>query len=83
MKLGSTHGRPLVSITTLSGETPAPSEAESNGSSEVVDLDGRAVRPGGKMVPRANRGEPLPVPPVNRDGKLGTPSAQKCVDVGG
>lgn len=52
-KMGSTHGRPLVSITTLSGEFPA-TEAP-NGSSDVVDQDGIVVRPGGKMLARSRQ----------------------------
>jgi hypothetical protein len=50
VKLGSTHGRPIVSVHTLSGEIPPP-EAP-NGQTEVVDMDGLVVRPGGKMAPR-------------------------------
>lgn len=50
VKMGSTHGRPIVTTTTLSGEVPAlPSPI---GTYDVVDQDGTAVRPGGKMVPR-------------------------------
>ena len=50
VKMGSTHGRPIVTTTTLSGEVPAtPSPV---GQYDVVDQDGIVVRPGGKMVPR-------------------------------
>ena len=52
-KLGSTHGRPLVTITTLSGEVAAPECPQ--GHCEVVDQDGVVVRPGSKMVPRARQ----------------------------
>ena len=54
VKLGSTHGRPIVSITTLSGEVPAPPPPQ--GQSDVVDQDGLVVRPGNKMVPRTKGG---------------------------
>jgi hypothetical protein len=67
VKLGSTHGRPLVSISTLTGEQPAPAEDPALGSSQVVDMDGAVVRVGGKLAPRSNRGEATPVPPINRD----------------
>ena len=67
---GSTHGRPLVSITTLSGEVPA-TEAPV-GSSEVVDQDGIIVRPGGRVAARRSSmtaitgpSEPRLVPPEN------------------
>ena len=50
--LGSTHGRPIVSVSTLSGEVPGGSIPA--GSSEVVDIDGIIVRPGGKMAIRAS-----------------------------
>lgn len=75
-KAGSTHGRPLVSIHTLSGEVPAP-EAPI-GQTEIVDQDGLPVRPGSKMI--ARRGsilngivggppEPQVVPPENHHVK--------------
>ena len=51
-KLGSTHGRSIVTVSTLSGEVPAHSIPV--GSSDVVDLDGIVVRPGGKMAPRSS-----------------------------
>lgn len=50
VKLGSTHGRPIVSVQTLSGEKPSPEPPVGN--TEVVDQDGILVRPGAKMVPR-------------------------------
>jgi hypothetical protein len=72
VRLGSTHGRPLVTITTLSGELPA-SESPS-GSVEVVDQDGIVARPGGKMIDRnpslfGGSKEPKIIPPENRDVK--------------
>eukprot|EP01042_Synura_sphagnicola_P002686 gene2686-3262_t len=42
--LGSTHGRPLETVQTLSGLVPAP--APLKGSTEVVDENGAHVRPG-------------------------------------
>lgn len=51
-KLGSTHGRPLVTMATLSGEMPAPEAPV--GQCEVVDQDGILARPGGKMAKRAS-----------------------------
>lgn len=51
-KLGSTHGRPIVTVSTLSGEVPAQSIPA--GSSDIVDIDGIVVRPGGKMAPRTS-----------------------------
>jgi hypothetical protein len=75
VKLGSTHGRPIVSVHTLSGEVPPPEAPV--GHIEVVDQDGIVVRPGGKIAPR--RGsvtsgvlaskEPSVVPPENRNVK--------------
>jgi hypothetical protein len=75
IKLGSTHGRPIVSVHTLSGEIP-PGERPT-GQSEVVDQDGIVVRPGGKIAPRRSSisagviasKEPKNVPPENRDVK--------------
>ena len=75
VKLGSTHGRPIVTITTLSGEVPSPDAPR--GLSEVVDQDGILVRPGARMVPRRSSvvsgvmgsNEPKVVPPENRDVK--------------
>mmetsp|Transcript_28020 Transcript_28020/g.39890 ORF Transcript_28020/g.39890 Transcript_28020/m.39890 type:complete len:1087 (+) Transcript_28020:36-3296(+) len=52
VKLGSTHGRPIMSVYTLSGEIPPPDPPV--GHCEVIDQDGIVVRPGGKMVPRRN-----------------------------
>lgn len=53
VKLGSTHGRPIVTIATLSGDLPPPPEVELfKGQTEVTDQDGLAVRPGGKLAPR-------------------------------
>ena len=75
VKLGSTHGRPLVTVTTLSGEVPCPEAPR--GLSEVVDQDGILVRPGARMVPRRSSvvsgvmgsTEPKVVPSENRDVK--------------
>ena len=50
VKHGSTHGRPLVSVSTLTGTAPPPPFP--SGSSEVVDQDGMLVRPGGRVVSR-------------------------------
>jgi hypothetical protein len=44
VKMGSTHGRPLVSVQTLSGEVPPPDSPV--GHIDVVDQDGIVVRPG-------------------------------------
>lgn len=73
VKLGSTHGRPIVTVTTLSGELPAPESPV--GSSEVVDQDGLVVRPGGRIsrpqstsVLGGSKGPSL-VPPDNKDVK--------------
>eukprot|EP01035_Chromulina_nebulosa_P020330 gene20330-26390_t len=54
VKLGSTHGRPIVSVTTLSGEDPVGEPPV--GQPEVVDQDGIVVRPGAKMIQRRNSG---------------------------
>ena len=73
VKLGSTHGRPIVSMHTLSGEI-SPSEPPV-GQTDVVDQDGIFVRPGAKMVPRRQSiggmapKEPKMVPPENREVK--------------
>jgi len=77
VKLGSTHGRPIVSVSTLSGDLPPSNEHQVQGSSEVVDQDGLIVRPGGRIAPRRasiNTGmmqtkEPKVVPPENREVK--------------
>lgn len=73
VKLGSTHGRPIVTVTTLSGEVPADTVPGNNvkGQVEVVDQDGTMVRPGGKLAVRRSTGmlasKELPlVPPENR-----------------
>lgn len=50
VKLGSTHGRPLVTVTTLTGETSPPERPI--GSFEVVDQDGCVVRTGQRVIPR-------------------------------
>lgn len=50
VKHGSTHGRPLVSVSTFTGVQAPPPFPQ--GSSEVVDQDGMAVRPGNKMPTR-------------------------------
>jgi hypothetical protein len=69
-KLGSTHGRPILTVTTLSGETKA--SVPPQGSSEVVDMDGQVAKTGNKMVDRKNfmdnftgSNEPKFVPPEN------------------
>eukprot|EP00981_Chlorochromonas_danica_P010260 scaffold3058_cov165-Ochromonas_danica.AAC.51 len=76
VKLGSTHGRPIVSVQTLSGEVPPPESPQ--GQTEVVDQDGLVVRPGGKMAPRraslaagvmSTSKEPKVVPNENRNVK--------------
>lgn len=76
VKLGSTHGRPIVSVHTLSGEVPPPEAPV--GQIEVVDQDGIMVRPGGKIAPRrgsvasgvlGTSKEPAVVPPENRNVK--------------
>lgn len=71
VKLGSTHGRPIVSLQTLSGET-APAEPPT-GQCEVVDQDGMLVRPGGKVVRRTSiintAKDTKSVPMENRDVK--------------
>ena len=78
VKLGSTHGRPIVSVATLSGDLPPPPVDPSvAGQTEVVDQDGLIVRPGGKMAARRasiatgmiQNKEPKIVPPENRDVK--------------
>jgi len=77
IKLGSTHGRPIVSVSTLSGDLPPSNDNLVTGSAEVVDQDGLIVRPGGRMAPRRasiNTGmiqnkEPKVVPMENRDVK--------------
>jgi hypothetical protein len=51
---GSTHGRPLETVNTLSGEEPAGPAPE--GSQDIVDMDGIAVKPG-QMVKVGNRTE--------------------------
>ncbi len=74
-KLGSTHGRPIVSVHTLSGEVPPPTPVM--GQCEVVDQDGIVVRPGGKMAARRaslvegkfSSTDPKVVPSENREVK--------------
>eukprot|EP00603_Paraphysomonas_imperforata_P000315 CAMPEP_0114428120 /NCGR_PEP_ID=MMETSP0103-20121206/8751_1 /TAXON_ID=37642 ORGANISM="Paraphysomonas imperforata, Strain PA2" /NCGR_SAMPLE_ID=MMETSP0103 /ASSEMBLY_ACC=CAM_ASM_000201 /LENGTH=958 /DNA_ID=CAMNT_0001597305 /DNA_START=40 /DNA_END=2916 /DNA_ORIENTATION=+ len=51
---GSTHGRPLETVYTLSGEEPAGPSPE--GSQDIVDMDGIVVKPG-QMVKVGNRTE--------------------------
>eukprot|EP00605_Chrysophyceae_sp_TOSAG23-4_P000698 GSChrysophyteH1.ASY1.ANO1.782.1 assembled CDS len=73
VKKGSTHGRPIETITTLSGEVPPPEYPQ--GSSDVVDQDGMTVRPGARMVQRRrsvidsvmSKEENSTVPPENRE----------------
>lgn len=67
---GSTHGRPLETIHTLSGEMPAPLSIR--GSSEVVDSDGTVVRPGARTGAITKRQSltgttqaPKAIPPIN------------------
>jgi hypothetical protein len=75
VKLGSTHGRPIVSVATLSGDMHPPEPPR--GLTEVVDQDGILVRPGSRMMPRnntitsvvINSKEPKVVPQENRDVK--------------
>jgi hypothetical protein len=53
VKPGSTHGRPIVSITTLaSGAAGATPPDAPQGFTEVVDIDGSVVTPGGRMAKR-------------------------------
>jgi hypothetical protein len=77
VKLGSTHGRPIVSLQTLSGDIPPPDQGPV-GQTDVVDQDGILVRPGGKMAPRRTSiaagvintsKEPKIVPSENREVK--------------
>jgi hypothetical protein len=49
VKLGSTHGRPLETVYTLSGEMPAPESTV--GQIEIVDSDGMVVRAGHTVKP--------------------------------
>lgn len=49
-KLGSTHGRPIVTVTTLSGDVPPPESPVGN--TDVVDQDGIVVRPGARLAQR-------------------------------
>lgn len=73
--LGSTHGRPLVQVTTLSGEMEPPEAPQ--GQVEVVDQDGVQVRPGARLAPRRQsmmdqvmgNKEPSVVPPENKKVK--------------
>ena len=74
IKLGSTHGRPIETVTTLSGEMPPPDKPQ--GSTDVVDQDGIVLRPGAKLVSRrksmidsvmAKKDEASTVPPENRE----------------
>lgn len=75
VKLGSTHGRPIVSAQSLSGEVPPPESPV--GQVDVVDQDGILVRPGGKIAPRRQSiaagviatKEPKVVPSENREVK--------------
>ncbi len=76
VKLGSTHGRPIVSVATLSGESPSP-EAPI-GQSDVIDQDGTVVRAGTKLAPRrasvsesflGTKNEPVIVPSENKKVK--------------
>lgn len=76
VQLGSTHGRPIVSIQTLSGEKSPPPPPQ--GQYEVVDQDGTVVKPGGRMLVRkaslatgniSTSKEPKIVPPENRNVK--------------
>jgi len=73
--LGSTHGRPIVQVTTLSGEMEPPEAPK--GQIEVVDQDGVQVRPGARLAPRRQSmidkamgtKEPTVVPPENKKVK--------------
>ncbi len=72
VKHGSTHGRPLVSVSTLVGTQAPPPFPQ--GSSEVVDQDGMVVRPGNKIPKRRSSilgsGDDMTaVPNENRDVK--------------
>lgn len=76
VKLASTHGRPLVTVSTLSGEVPPPERPI--GSCEVVDQDGCLVRTGQRIIPRKktmvegfinSKPEITVVPPENREVK--------------
>ncbi len=76
VKLGSTHGRPIVSVATLSGESPSPEAPV--GQSDVIDQDGTVVRAGTKLAPRrasvsesflGSKNEPIIVPSENKKVK--------------
>ena len=76
VKLGSTHGRPLVTVTTLSGEVAPPERPVGN--VEVVDQDGCHVRAGQRIIPRkksmvegliSSKPDVTVVPPENREVK--------------
>jgi hypothetical protein len=74
VKLGSTHGRPIETVSTLSGEMSPPERPV--GSTDVVDQDGIVIRPGARIVNRrrsvlenvmASKDTPDVVPPENRE----------------
>lgn len=69
---GSTHGRPLETVYTLSGEEPAGESPE--GSKDVVDMDGIVVKPGQK-VSVGNRTEIK----AHKHVSLGAPSSDQVV----
>ena len=74
-KLGSTHGRPIVTVTTLSGEVAPPPKPIGN--TEVVDQDNMIVRPGARMAARRrsmidsvmSKEDNSTVPPENKEVK--------------
>lgn len=65
-KHGSTHGRPLVRVSTLSGEVAPPPFPQ--GSSDVVDQDGTVVRAGSRMISR--RGSIMNFGKGNEDAEI-------------
>jgi len=72
-KPGSTHGRPLVTVTTLSGDVAPPDSP--SGNTDVVDQDGIVVRPGARLAARrrsvfdslGSNNNDNKVPPENRE----------------
>ncbi len=61
--LGSTHGRPVETVHTLSGEIPAPPTPP--GQIDIVDADGMVIRPG-SLVKQGSRSS-ISLSPSKRD----------------